>query len=499
MVIRAKEDLVSRKAVEPGTVTPVQLLSELSLTRENLRENSLASLIEQFRTRKRAFEWIHLGTTDVTIGKLLDLIHNTPQLLPPRTGHMGNWEEIVRGRAGMMDFNKSVCAGRYGYPLIYCFNQTEDAAMQHGDWVYLPGSSVENGQRTVLPLFTWDGTHFVRRSREEPLFTPFVQTEVGGHLISITEFHWRRMQRLGTFPFRLEASIIRENEAFVKEILHVLLDEAAHQNNARRAFQDLLSHQVTLDGRMRRMDLQRVGRGYRMGKAYYANAEELVDAAILPYLAVTEPNVFFDRIREFPNYLPIMSNVLTGVLSAIFCTHYPGYSIERALMTQPFNPHFHWGARAMAGYPPKRRGYFYEKSTIKSYRKICQTIIRNFSTVDPIFIVLMPVVIFALCPTDCHAGDRERLEVLFREVKRSTDPFSPQSDLMMQEVERVVAQWLQNNEGKLSRYFLNRFYPRQGILNEGESHTFSTPVEPAGFRELTIRQACMIVGALFNT
>ena len=52
---------------------------------------------------------------------------------------MGNWEEIVQGRARVMDFNKAICASGLGYPLIYCFNQTEDEALLAGDWAYLPG------------------------------------------------------------------------------------------------------------------------------------------------------------------------------------------------------------------------------------------------------------------------------------------------------------------------------------------------------------------------
>lgn len=478
------------KHSKASVTTPIEMLSELGVKNHEM--------FEEFASRKLAFSWIHLGTTDLQIGRLLDLIRKNPALLPPRSGHMGNWEEIVLGRAGVMDFNKAICAQGFGYPLIYSFNQTEDGGMQHGDWVYLPGSVVENGVRTELPLFTWDGTQFVRRDREYPLFTPFVLTEANGQRLPLTKIHWRRMKQFSEFQFRLEASVVYDHEALVRSILGVLIEEAQQQTNPRRAFQDLLSHQVSLDGRMTRADLERDGQGYRMGEEYYEDLDKLVNAAMIPFLAVLKPDAFFAGIADYPAYLPLPSNVLSGVLSAIFSAHYPGHPVDRSRMTQPFNPHFHWGARDMAGYPPVRKGYFSEKSTIKSYRKICQTIIDQFPEVDPVFMVLMPAVVFALCPTNLHYGDVERMATLILRVKESTDHLADQPDLMMDAVKRAVAEWLPLAQDGLSDYFLNRFYRRRGILNEGKLHVYSEPVEPQGFRELTFRQACMIVGALIE-
>src|SRR5690606_20453296 len=182
-------------------------------------------------------------------------------------------------------------------------------------------------------------------------------------------------------------------------VLHTLLEEASTHKNPRRSFQDLLSHQVALDGRMWRDGIERHGAGYRMGEVHYATTAELVDAAMLPFLAASEPDAFFARIAELPRCMPVMSNTLVGMLSGMLGTHYPDGPIDRATMTRPFNPHFHWGARDMAGYPPRRRGYFSEKSTIKSARQICQSIIDRFDELDPLLVILMPAAIFMLCPT----------------------------------------------------------------------------------------------------
>ncbi|HYF66280.1 MAG TPA: DUF6025 family protein, partial [Herpetosiphonaceae bacterium] len=164
---------------------------------------------------------------------------------------------------------------------------------------------------------------------------------------------------------------------------------------------------------------------------------------------------------------------------------------------QPFNPHFHWGARDMAGYPPSKKGYFAEKSTIKSYRKLCQTIIGSFSEFDPVFVLLLPAVIFALWPTDHHSGDQEAIADLIRQIRRHDGQSSGQAE-QAAVIDAIVARWLADRAGHgVSGYFLNRFAPRQGILNHA-TFARSMPIEPEGFRDLSIRQACMAVGSLIN-
>lgn len=107
-----------------------------------LHELGLSPAAEALTERGGVFAPVHLGTRDVRVGTLLDAVHAEPGLLPPRSGHLGNWEDIALGRSGPMDFNTAVCGGGHGFPLIYGFTQTE-AEETGGDDVYLPGSLVE--------------------------------------------------------------------------------------------------------------------------------------------------------------------------------------------------------------------------------------------------------------------------------------------------------------------------------------------------------------------
>jgi hypothetical protein len=458
---------------------------------------SSAVEVDELASRRRAYDCVHLGTHDLPIGTLLNLLHDEPALKPPRTGHLGNWEDIARGRAGAMDFNQAICAHDFGYPLIYSFTRTEADDSSGGDWVYLPGSLVERGKRHVLPLWTWDGTAYVRRTRDRAWFCPFVQTELDGELLPLVELHWRRMQAIPRFRFGLEAAVIVEHEADVRPMLALLLEEASQQDNPRRGLQELISHSVGTDGSIARAEIRRAGKGYWLDSYFYPSTEALVEQALVPFRATSEPREFFERIGDLPPLLPVVSNLLVGILSAIFATHYPDAGDTRACLTRPFNPHLHWGARDMAGYPPHRRGYFVERSTTRSLRRICAPLVTHFPDVDPVCIVLLPATVFMLCPTSAHPRDADLLGELFREVSQADpDHAGDASNDLQRSVQTITQAWLARRASALSPYFLNRFGVRRGVLPVGESTAGGQPLEPLGWRTLTFRQACMIVGTL---
>lgn len=430
--------------------------------------------------RSKPFEPVHLGTRDVRIGTLLDLIRDEHGLLPPRTGHLGNWEDIASGRSGPMDFNTAICGQGHGYPLIYGFTRTETAS--GGDGVYLPGSLVERGRRRPLPLSTWDGARFARRDRHRPLFCPFVQAEVDGVLTPLVEVHWRRMRAIAGYRFGLEASAIVSHGPAVVEMLCLLLEEASGKANQRRAFSDLISHAVGLDGDIARCELRRDGAGYLLNGHRFPSARALAEAALLPFRALTDPGWFFSEIGGLRPLLPVVSHLLTGILSAAFGTHYPDGAARPA---DPFVTHLHWGARAMAGCPPRRTGYFSERSTLRAMRGISASLVAHRPEVDPLCFVLLPAPVFMLCPSSAQPEDRERLAGLFREVLAS----APQA------AQEVAVSWLGENRDGLSPYLRGRFRPGKGVPYGGERLERAEPVEPDGFRDLSFRQACGIVAA----
>jgi hypothetical protein len=353
---------------------------------------------------------------------------------------------------------------------------------------------VANGVRRELPLYTWDGKLFAVRGRELPLFCPFVQTqddEAGQGLVSLVEYHMRRMQRIEGFSFRLEPQIILDNEEQAREILCVLIEEAARNNNSRRALSDIASRAVFTDGRVTKCNLEREGTGFRLLDQRYDSANALAGQMLNVCRAVTQPREFFDGIGSLPPVLPVISNLLAGALSAIFATHYPDCDpARRKALTQPFNLHFHWGARDMAGYPPRHNGYFCERSTTRSLRGMFSTLTGRFDVISPVCVLLLPASVFMLCPSSSQPRDVDAVQSLLREVMPLGDD--------VPKIERVAAAWHARNAGSLSQYFLGRFRPRSGVPLAGEFGVpvVGRPVIPEGFRDTTVQQACAVVGAL---
>ncbi len=418
-----------------------------------------------------SFDTAHLGLSALRIGAVLEAVRGE---VIPRTGHLGNWTDIARGRAGALDFNQVICGGGLGYPLVYAFNQTETE--DAGDTVYLPGSIVEHGRREVLTLSTWDGSAFARRDRSRPLLCPLVMTEHG----PLVDVHRKRLARL-PWPAKLEAALIVEHGETMRAMLLALLASGV-------ALADVITHAVALDGSVTRCTVIRDGAGFALDGCLYPSAEALVDHALLLYQAVVEPAALFDRIASLPARLPKIANLLGRVLLAAIA---PRAGEGRGAT----NVHLHWGARDMAGYPPRQKGFFAVRARTRSLRLICDVLVRELA-IPPITFALLPAAIFMLFPTTAHPRDGELLAGLFAAVADAAPDRGEPAAALAKRVELVTRTWLGREGAQLSAYFTARFRPRSGLLAVASGHAPATPIEPAGFRELTVRQACMIVGTL---
>ncbi|MEU6281111.1 DUF6025 family protein [Streptomyces sp. NPDC047028] len=451
-----------------------RLLDELGL-RSAVGADALAA-------GEKTFSPVHLGTQDVPIGALLDALRRDPDLLPPRTGHLGNWEDIALGRSGPMDFNTAICGGGHGYPLIYGFTRTE-AATEGGDEGYRPGSLIEQGKRDTLDLYTWDGRAFVRRDRDRPLFCPLTQAGVDGGLVPLVDLHWRRMRTIPGYRFRQWATVLVEHGPLVTDMLTLLIEQADATAKQGTRLAELISQAVRLDGDVARCDLAADGPGYVLDGYRYPSARALAEAAMVLVRALTDPAAFFEQLPGLPPVLPVMSLQLTNVLFGLLDTHRPDR--PAGAPESPFITHVHWGARAMAGCPPRRGGYLTRRSTVRSLRAIASPLVRRFEQAAPVAFVLLPAQVFMLCPPSTSPADADLLADLFRTVRAARpDAAHP-----------TALGWLGEHGERLSPYLRGRFRPGTGVPSDGVPREPALPVEPDGFRELTFRQASALVAA----
>jgi len=447
-----------------------------------LEELGLAEAGDGLTSRKRTFSPVHLGLHDVRIGDLLDAVRKRDGLLPPRTGHLGNWTDIAHGRAGAMDFNTAICGAGHGYPLVYGMNRTE-AETEGGDEVYQPGAIIEAGERKPLTLYTWDGHAFVERDRGKPLFCPVVQTEVDGELTALIDVQWRRLADIPGYRFKNWAHSLVDNEPLLLDMLTTLITEAGKGKYPDRTLIELISHAATLDGGIERCDLRHDGTGYLLDNYRYGSARELAEAVLLPLKALTDPQWFFARIADIPTVLPVPSLLLTNVLFAVFGDHRPD---ETGVPDEgPFITHLHWGARAMAGCPPRRNGYFGRRSRVRPMKDIVAPLVEHFPEVSPICFVLLPAQVFMLCPPSTEPQDLAVMGGLVKSVL-AAEPDAAYDTALAE---------LGSRGDELSAYLRGRFAANSGVPRGGEVREPAVPTEPEGFRDLTFKQASAVVAA----
>lgn len=454
-------------------------------------ESSFQKKLELFNSRKLAFDWIHAGNLQVKIGDTIRFIKKNKSILPLRSGHLGNWQEIFNGRSGALDHNNIVCTEKnIGYPYIMDFNQTENDTMNNGDTVYLPGSVISNRCRQKLSLFTWNGKNFENSSREFSYFAPFVLANIGGQLTSLTEIHRQSIAAFNNVKFY--SALMVDNKEMISLIVKELL-EYIIKNNCAVKLEDIINRAVSPNGIVMQCKLHFKNGGFYLHNTYYSSIESLVETIFIVCQSAYNPTFFINNVKSFPQNMPLLSLQFHYILCCILNTHYNPSILQQhkyIINNTMLNCHLHWGAYDSAGYPPCSKGYFRKKA--KEIGKLHELIMHLFSNIKPIFFVLLPSAIFNLLPTSAYENDYKLIDQLFLSILRISDS---DPKILMNSIKNKVKDWLDTNQKNISSYYLNRFAKRRcvfsGVLFE-KSHALNL----SSFEELSIQQACMILGAI---
>jgi hypothetical protein len=428
----------------------------------------------------------HLGRTQIPMGALTASLAALP-LTPIRTGHLADWSDIGSGRSTVLDYNLVVCrTPGLARPLLYDFNQTEDASLASGDTLFLPGSLVEAGRRSKLPLRHWSPAGIQEHDGSGSLFVPYVETEWDGERLALTELHRRRMRR--HFPeAEFHSDLLVREEERVAEVLHALLRAAGTDTRALSGVFDRVAHR---DGRMERVRLSREAAGYRLGPVTYPTADALVAASMLP-ARVASTAERFSRETPPPAHAPLLSVDAVALLYAVLGTH-------RAPVQPPvcgdFDVHVQWGALAMGGYPPQRRGYFF--SGVKKTRWMYEAVVRDVSWAVPLLFVIAPTAPYLLWPSSREPRDTALVEALLARVRTAIAAWPERVDRTVPEIQRVVGEWLDAEGAEVSPAFRRQIMWGDRLSPDGTPLAPGRPVEPDGFASLTMSQACQVIGAL---
>jgi Family of unknown function (DUF6025) len=453
---------------------------------ESLRLPADGADVESLAARRHGLAWRHLGRSSLPMAALPRVLHAAPGC-PPRTGHLADWQDIWHGCSGVLDYNTVISKMLgIGYPLLYDFIQTETAALDQGDTLYLPGSLLCGGIREVLELEHWRRGRFTRCDRSGPLFMPYVQARTGDRRLPLAELH-RERARAALPPDVLDfhAALWSRQRRLLAEILITLVDRAPDDH----ALGQLFDRVACLDGRVMRSPAHRDGDRFRAGDASYDSAEALVAASLLPLAAAARSGGLAEVMAELPASVPLASVDAVALSYALLGAHRPGR--QPAGNGEP-DLHLQWGALAMAGCPPGSRGYFARHAG--QVRWMYDAAVHGLAWVSPVVFVIAPAAPYFLWLPDTDEEDLQSLGVLLRRVRAQCPPGDDLLAAAAPRVRRLVSEW--RAERVLSPGLRRRLRWRDRVAPGPAPLPPATLAAPPGFGDLTVSQACLVVSAL---
>ncbi|MER6029824.1 DUF6025 family protein [Streptomyces sp. NPDC001851] len=457
----------------------------------------LRSAIAGLESGRRTLDWAHLGKCDIVLADLVSLIRSAGDHTPPRTGHLGDWTDISLGRSGLLDYNTTICSEfGVGSPLLFDTTSTETEAMDQGDTIYLPGSTVRDGKASQLPLLVRDSAGLHSASRTRSWFSPFVLTDTDGRVELLSDLHRRRNTGL-TMPLDYVSRRLFAEGDRLRTLMTTALEAARRDTKRRNTLtSSLFAGLVGTDGAPREGGVRCTESGYAIGDGGEGAGEvslpDLVELTLLPFSTLNDPqarqrHVTGEGFRE--QVVPMLSNMFLTILMVQARVHAAPGSTPAG-----FDEHLHWGAIGMAGFPPRKKGYFEGSEYPRRTRPFFEHA-HDVGQALPALFLVAPAVLFALLPRRSNLVDVELVDDLCRTVRVAA---GGESNIFRQAelIERTVEQWYETRGEQLSAFYRGQFNGRRSLSGGSEAPADPRVVVGDEFARLTCRQASLIVGAL---
>lgn len=344
-------------------------------------------------------------------------------ILPPRTGHLGDWNAFLSHSGTALDFNPAIVSMELGYPLIVGTTRTEHDESHAGDRVYCPASTFENKKRKRLFTCKWTQNRW--QPSNESTYCPFTAVDLGGNLISLTQFH------VSTKPAvaQLEAKFLLKHESFIIDFVLALNNYANRQDVPKRVLSNIFSHWLMPDGTLSDID-------------DFQFSREQISRAFVPFQAQCDAGFLFSDYTLMKEPIPVFSGLFVFFLEAIL----------NADRKNPFSSHvhFHWGARSMAGIPPEN-GYLFSQGTQRRLKRLFDATRAVLPSFRNLTIVLLPAPIFLLFQPSHSENNQALFWSRFRQ-RSFYDSASPGEPLWNQTDELMFEKIFSLNE-RTGQYF----------------------------------------------
>lgn len=452
-----------------------------------------ASAIASLESGRRSFSWLNLSVSDISVRRLVDAVREHVGRVP-RSGHLGNWGDPESAHSGSLDYNFVLCGQlAVGSPLIFDLNQTEQADLDGGDTIYLPGSDVAGGRRTPLDLYAFDGKTFSTASAAVPRFVPYVQTrDADGALIPLTAFHRRRLARLDRWQPEYQSSALLSDKDKARQILEVMVSRILRSDRAARLWETLSDRTVRKDGLVQRRRSFADKGWIQIGEERYTSASSVAERLLQP-LEMASGIDLQNRLESAPSELPLLSNHATyGLL--VLCRP------DAGLFTgQPSSiaVHVQWGAIGLAGVPPVQKSYFEDNR--KRVRSLFDLLGEESKFGSRGLFIVLPGPPFTLFPRADMPSDAAIVNDLASAVRSAFQRHKTSAaDLLASSaslISRIVGD---PARPRLSEYFSMRFRRFRSQLHGQGALPVAGVTLCDGVQELSLTEASLLTGVLWK-
>ncbi|MCW1249353.1 DUF6025 family protein [Acaricomes phytoseiuli] len=427
----------------------------------------------------------HLGLSNYTVSDVFAAVSTAPSRAV-RSGHIGNWETIWAGQAGLLDYNRYICRDlRLGTPVVHAHTFTETLAMDDGDTIYLPAGQVHQKRYRRLPVFIKRGQRFIETSPDESICAAFAYVETGTGIAPLIQSRAEELEMFDeatTIP-----TILCDDPELLHRALTALVDKALN-SPGELSLKQVFGSSVSYQGK-RGAAPEVMGSEFIVSGTRYGSIGDLVEATIsgLRFGALDHPETHSVPHPE-DHYLPLLgATALLCLFAYIDCF-------------QTKSPiHTHWGAVSMAGCPPISGGYFSRRANRRTLRQISNALagLEEISA-SPHF-TLLPAPILSLLPPAEFDVDCALADSLMNSVRDSTGASAPDAQVATEEIRSIVQKWLNEHSGDLDPYYVDRFRMTRSVFSgAADGPVDGTPHSPAALGSLTMRQASLLLGVLME-
>lgn len=485
-------------------------------TGQIVREFHISQFEQETKEHGSQF-WIeNLGQRHIPIGQLEKVLRSLyPSVQPLRTGHNGGGLELMaQGIGEGVAFNLPIFESGLGRPLIVDMTKTPNRHLvgeQHnkteGDFLYFPGSILDNDIFIHLELFTFNGKKFMPFDRSDSLFSPFLFVKNGGEMMPLQQVHRKRNNNLGLaqeMNYMSDYLIAAWNK--VSNVTRIIVENIIATNDP-SLLSLLIDKSITIDGKVHTPILN-IEDGKINFNGKLITQEDLLTQLLTLTEVIAGHKSLDDLQKMFGNEYLYFNSDFFIFLVAILNADMPNGNGSKSF----FDPHFHWGGMQMAGAPPYIKGYV--DDGIKKNMQTLMNLVKDqeipeVGKIKSSYLLLMPAPIYLLYPDESDSLQTEAINNLVQQVIERCGNLRTKSTQKHQDmVEVVVQDWLGDHSYNLSKAFVSRFNnttestgPNYLKSLAGLKKTFPSSrkqIKPEAFDLLTTKEAILIAGYLMT-